>query len=98
MEYNRKQHEVLLGLAKKEIEKQKLQATVDEVCVCVCASAFAAFDVYFICKVDEELNEWLKKNNTMKQKKKQLGRKEKESIWKAIEARDSLIKKLDRHS
>lgn len=57
-----------------------------------------AFFVWFICKVEEELMDWLKKTSALKQKKKPLGRKEKESIWKAIEIRDSLIKKLDKQS
>ena len=51
-----------------------------------------------VCKVEDELTDWLKKTNVQKQKKKPLGRKEKDSIWKAIETRDSLLRKLDKQS
>ena len=51
-----------------------------------------------VWKVEDELTDWLKKTNVQKQKKKPLGRKEKDSIWKAIETRDSLLRKLDKQS
>jgi hypothetical protein len=45
--------------------------------------------------VEGELTEWLKKVNVNKAKRKSLGRKEKESIWKLLETRDALLQKLD---
>jgi len=49
-----------------------------------------------ILKAEDEVMDWLKKSNSLKQKKKTFGRKEKDSIWKVIETRDSLLKKLNK--
>lgn len=46
-------------------------------------------------QVDDEVVEWLKKVNALKQKRKTLGRKERESIWKLLETRDSLTRKME---
>ena len=48
-----------------------------------------------LLQVEGELTEWLKRVNANKAKRKTLGRKEKESIWKLLESRDSLLQKLD---
>ena len=42
-------------------------------------------------QVDDEIVEWLKKVNAWKLKRKGLGRKERDSIWKLLETRNSLL-------
>lgn len=46
-------------------------------------------------EVEDELKEWLKKVSVNKAKRKSLGRKEKESIWKVLETREALLLKLN---
>ncbi len=48
-----------------------------------------------ILQVDDDLMEWLKKVNVMKQKRKTSGRKEREAMWKLLETRDTLLNTLD---